>query len=122
MVSSLHPCVLLQIRDGGAWRSGIMCSQAAVLAWTLWPALMYLSFWRLLCRKTCLLPEEVLQSVYIPFTGAHEYVGEYKQSHKRDDDLAVGNAAFRVLLEPATPGARHYAVGQQEPPAALSVC
>ena len=78
-----------------------------------------LSIWRSLCRKTCLLPEEVLQSVYIPFTGAHEYVGEYKQSHKRDDDLAVGNAAFRVLLEPATPGVRHYAVRQRQPTAAL---
>lgn len=56
------------------------------------------------CRKTSLEPEEVLQSVFIPFTRAHEYLGEYKQSHKRDDDLAVGNAAFRVLLEPSAAG------------------
>ena len=47
----------------------------------------------------------MLQSVFIPFTGPHEFVGEYKQSHKRDDDLAVGNAAFRVVLEPAASGA-----------------
>ena len=52
------------------------------------------------CRKVKLQADQILLSISIPFTAKHEYIAEYKQSHKRDDFLAVGNVAFRVCLEP----------------------
>ena len=44
--------------------------------------------------------DQVLVGIRIPFTAKHDFTAEYKQSHKRDDLLAVGNAAFFVSLEP----------------------
>ena len=50
-------------------------------------------------RKTKLQPGETLLQVSIPFTSQHEFVAEYKQSHKREDCLAVGNAGFYAQLQ-----------------------
>ncbi|KAK9830775.1 hypothetical protein WJX74_006631 [Apatococcus lobatus] len=55
-------------------------------------------------RKVKLQAGQILLGISIPFTAKYEYVSEYKQSHKRDDFLAVGNAAFCVSLEPETEG------------------
>jgi hypothetical protein len=46
-------------------------------------------------------PHEVLLSVAIPFTEALEFTREFKQSPRRDDDIAIVNAGMRVRLEPA---------------------
>lgn len=54
-------------------------------------------------RKIDLQGHEVLSQVFIPFTQRYEYVKEYKQAHRRDDDIAIVNAGMRVRLEP-TPG------------------
>lgn len=40
----------------------------------------------------------------IPLSRQHEFLGEFKQSSRRDDDLAVANAAFRLLLQPRAEG------------------
>ena len=49
-------------------------------------------------RKTAMEPEEVLQTVHIPFTAEHEYVREFKQAHRREDDIAIVNAGMRVAF------------------------
>ncbi len=51
-------------------------------------------------------PHEVLVSVTIPFTRPYEYVLEFKQSPRRDDDIAIVNAGIRIALQPspASPG------------------
>ena len=40
----------------------------------------------------------------VPFSRPHEYVKEFKQSPRREDDIAIVNAGMRVRLEPATDG------------------
>lgn len=52
-----------------------------------------------MCRKNCLRAGEALTEIFLPFTCKNQYLGGYKQSHKRDEQLAVGNAAFCVALE-----------------------
>jgi xanthine dehydrogenase/oxidase len=54
----------------------------------------YLSY-----RKNDLKTEEVLLNVQIPLPcGEYEFVKAYKQSKRRDDDIAIVNACFRVKL------------------------
>ncbi|KAG2484282.1 hypothetical protein HYH03_016926 [Edaphochlamys debaryana] len=51
-------------------------------------------------RQVDLRPHEVLYKVLLPFTRRHEYVREFKQSPRREDDIAIVNAGMRVRLEP----------------------
>ncbi|XP_078590817.1 xanthine dehydrogenase/oxidase-like isoform X1 [Branchiostoma floridae x Branchiostoma japonicum] len=53
-------------------------------------------------RKTALTPEEVMVSLDVPFTKEGEYFMAYKQAKRRDDDIAIVNAAFRVQFEEGT--------------------
>ncbi|XP_078618398.1 xanthine dehydrogenase/oxidase-like [Branchiostoma floridae x Branchiostoma japonicum] len=53
-------------------------------------------------RKTALTPEEVMVSLDVPFTKGNEYFLAYKQARRRDDDIAIVNAAFRVQFEEGT--------------------
>ena len=50
-------------------------------------------------RKTRLKPEEVLVSIKIPYTHQHEFFRAFKQAKRRDDDIAIVNAAFRMELQ-----------------------
>ena len=50
-------------------------------------------------RRVSLEPDEVVLAVRIPLTKRHEYVMAYKQARRREDDIAIVNGAFRVLLE-----------------------
>ncbi|KAJ8770899.1 hypothetical protein K2173_022071 [Erythroxylum novogranatense] len=49
-------------------------------------------------RKVDLANGEILLSVFLPWTRPFEYVKEFKQSHRRDDDIALVNAGMRVYL------------------------
>ncbi|CAI8021900.1 Xanthine dehydrogenase/oxidase [Geodia barretti] len=49
-------------------------------------------------KKTCIKPNEVLVAILIPFTAQNEYVYSYKQSRRREDDLAIVNAGLRVVI------------------------
>lgn len=60
-------------------------------------------------RKVAMEPHEILLRVHIPTTREHEYVHEFKQAHRRDDDIAIVNAGMRMLLKEDQPGA--YLVG-----------
>lgn len=58
-------------------------------------------------RKTALLPGEVILCVEVPGTSADglEFVHEFKQSHRREDDIALVNAGMRVkFTAPKEPG------------------
>ncbi|EGC38870.1 hypothetical protein DICPUDRAFT_96745 [Dictyostelium purpureum] len=44
-------------------------------------------------------PEEILQSVFIPYTRPLEFVQAYKQSRRREDDIAIVSCCFRILFE-----------------------
>jgi xanthine dehydrogenase/oxidase len=46
-----------------------------------------------------LAPEEVIVSIHIPVTRPNEYVRAYKQSRRRDDDIAIESACYRTLFE-----------------------
>lgn len=50
-------------------------------------------------RKTCLRSDEVLLSIKVPFTERNEYFQAFKQAKRRDDDIAIVNAAFKVSLK-----------------------
>ncbi|CAD7700908.1 unnamed protein product [Ostreobium quekettii] len=49
-------------------------------------------------RKVDLKPSEVLVDIFIPFTRRQEYVREFKQAHRREDDIAIVTAGMRVWL------------------------
>ena len=51
-----------------------------------------------LCRKVDLQEHEILLKVHVPFTRQHEYVKEFKQAHRRDDDIAIVNAGMRIQM------------------------
>ncbi|KAK2141206.1 hypothetical protein LSH36_1140g00006 [Paralvinella palmiformis] len=53
-------------------------------------------------RQTVVKPEEVLLNITVPYTKQDEYFHSYKQAHRRDDDIAIVNAAMRVMFEPGT--------------------
>ncbi|EPS65688.1 hypothetical protein M569_09089, partial [Genlisea aurea] len=50
-------------------------------------------------RKVDLASNEILLSVFLPWSLPFEYVKEFKQAHRRDDDIALVNAGMRVRLE-----------------------
>lgn len=49
-------------------------------------------------RKVDMASDEILLSVFLPWTRPFEYVKEFKQAHRRDDDIAIVNAGMRVYL------------------------
>eukprot|EP00887_Chlorella_sp_A99_P006651 scaffold3.g6651.t1 len=44
------------------------------------------------------------RKVFVPFNERFEYVKEFKQAHRRDDDIAIVNAGVRLRLRPAPAG------------------
>lgn len=50
-------------------------------------------------RKVDLAYDEILLSVFLPWDKTFEFVKEFKQSHRRDDDIAIVNAGIRVHLQ-----------------------
>ncbi|KAK3004898.1 hypothetical protein RJ639_018720, partial [Escallonia herrerae] len=50
-------------------------------------------------RKVDLASGEVLLSIFLPWTRPFEHVKEFKQAHRRDDDIAIVNAGMRVYFE-----------------------
>lgn len=50
-------------------------------------------------RKVDLTSGEILLSIFLPWTRPFEFVKEFKQAHRRDDDIALVNAGMRVCLE-----------------------
>ncbi|KAH6770040.1 xanthine dehydrogenase 1 [Perilla frutescens var. hirtella] len=50
-------------------------------------------------RKVDLASNEILVSVFLPWNSPYEFVKEFKQAHRRDDDIAIVNAGMRVCLE-----------------------
>ncbi|BBM98107.1 xanthine dehydrogenase/oxidase [Marchantia polymorpha subsp. ruderalis] len=55
-------------------------------------------------RQVDLKTGEILASVFLPWSKRYEYVKEFKQAHRRDDDIALVNAAMRISLEPKGEG------------------
>ncbi|XP_013611862.1 PREDICTED: xanthine dehydrogenase 1-like [Brassica oleracea var. oleracea] len=50
-------------------------------------------------REVDMESNEILLSVFLPWTRPLEYVKEFKQAHRRDDDIAIVNGGMRVFLE-----------------------
>ncbi|XP_064601293.1 LOW QUALITY PROTEIN: xanthine dehydrogenase/oxidase-like [Liolophura sinensis] len=53
-------------------------------------------------RRTSVKEDEILMSVFIPHTQKHEYFQGFKQSHRRDDDIAIVNSGFRARFQANT--------------------
>ena len=49
-------------------------------------------------RRNTIKPEEVLLSIEVPYLQENEHFAAYKQSRRRDDDIAIVNAAFKLKL------------------------
>ena len=49
-------------------------------------------------RRNIVLPSETLVSITIPFTKENEHFVAYKQAKRRDDDIAIVNAAFKTTI------------------------
>ncbi|CAM0874142.1 unnamed protein product [Alopecurus aequalis] len=52
-------------------------------------------------RKVDLKADEMLLSVVLPWTRPFEYVKEFKQAHRREDDIALVNAGMRLHITEA---------------------
>ncbi|KAM3065269.1 hypothetical protein ACMFMG_004346 [Clarireedia jacksonii] len=50
-------------------------------------------------RMTALPPDAIIASIRIPVTQKGEYLRAYKQSKRKDDDIAIVNAALRVCVD-----------------------
>ena len=50
-------------------------------------------------RRTALPPDAIIASLRIPVTAENEYFIAYKQAKRKDDDIAIVNAALRVKLD-----------------------
>lgn len=50
-------------------------------------------------RKVDLNTDEILQAVFVPFTKSDEFIASFKQSHRREDDIALVNAGLSMSLE-----------------------
>nr|AOE43258.1 xanthine dehydrogenase [Cavenderia deminutiva] len=50
-------------------------------------------------RVVDIAADEVLRAIIVPFTKPLEFVQAYKQSRRRDDDIAIVSCCFRVQLE-----------------------
>ncbi|XP_031281562.1 xanthine dehydrogenase 1-like isoform X2 [Pistacia vera] len=50
-------------------------------------------------RKVNMASDEILLSIFLPWTRRFEFVKEFKQAHRREDDIAIVNAGMRVYLE-----------------------
>nr|P08793.1 RecName: Full=Xanthine dehydrogenase; Short=XD [Calliphora vicina] len=51
-------------------------------------------------RKNVIEPTEILVGLYFPKTLEHQYVVAFKQAKRRDDDIAIVNAAINVFIDP----------------------
>ena len=49
-------------------------------------------------RVVNLNPDEILHSIFIPFNQKNEFVHEYKQARRREDDIAIVTAGIKVVL------------------------
>ncbi|KAL6770287.1 XDH1 [Auxenochlorella protothecoides x Auxenochlorella symbiontica] len=52
-------------------------------------------------RTVDMQPHEVLVKIFVPYTAEHEYIKEFKQAHRRDDDIAIVNAGIRIRMAPS---------------------
>ncbi|ESO85884.1 hypothetical protein LOTGIDRAFT_221063 [Lottia gigantea] len=50
-------------------------------------------------RKTVVEDNEILESLVIPFSNQNEYIQSYKQSIRKDDDIAIVNSGMRVVFK-----------------------
>lgn len=50
-------------------------------------------------RKVNLAQNEILLSIFLPWTRPFEFVKEFKQAHRREDDIALVNAGMRAFLK-----------------------
>jgi xanthine dehydrogenase/oxidase len=58
-------------------------------------------------RRNVIRPEEVLVNISLPFpTSAYQFFVAYKQARRRDDDIAIVNAAFNLTVETNSDGWR----------------
>ncbi|XP_048831374.1 xanthine dehydrogenase/oxidase-like [Brienomyrus brachyistius] len=58
-------------------------------------------------RKTALKPEEILLSIEIPYTRKGQYFSAFKQSLRREDDIAIVTCGMNVIFEEETNTVRH---------------
>ncbi|GJQ84033.1 ry [Trypoxylus dichotomus] len=53
-------------------------------------------------RRNVIKSNEILQAIHIPYSNENQYFYAYKQARRREDDIAIVNAAFNVVLSPNT--------------------
>lgn len=51
-------------------------------------------------RRNVIEPTEILVGIHLPKTLEHQYVVAFKQAKRRDDDIAIVNAAINVFIDP----------------------
>jgi xanthine dehydrogenase/oxidase len=49
-------------------------------------------------RTTSIRPSDVVIAIFLPFTTSNQYIMSYKQSKRREDDLAIVSASFFVEI------------------------
>jgi len=57
-------------------------------------------------RVVDLKPDEIIESVFVPYTKPLEYIFSYKQARRRDDDIAIVTSGIRAEFELSQEGVR----------------
>ncbi|KAF5279183.1 hypothetical protein FQR65_LT03430 [Abscondita terminalis] len=68
-------------------------------------------------RKTIVERDEILVAITLPYTTEYQHFFAYKQARRRDDDIAIVNAAINVSFAPKTAAIQHanFAFGGMAP-------
>ncbi|XP_062710701.1 LOW QUALITY PROTEIN: xanthine dehydrogenase [Aedes albopictus] len=53
-------------------------------------------------RSNVVQPDEVLIGLYIPKTSVNQFIAAFKQARRREDDMAIVNAAFNITFRKGT--------------------
>jgi len=61
-------------------------------------------------KKNCIGENEVVLSIYIPFTKKNQHLRVYKVSRRKTDDVSIVNAAMKVEFHPGSSTVKHYHV------------
>uniref|UniRef100_A0A0A9WB52 xanthine dehydrogenase n=1 Tax=Lygus hesperus TaxID=30085 RepID=A0A0A9WB52_LYGHE len=72
-------------------------------------------------RRNVVKPDEILISVSIPYTKEGQIFKAYKQAKRRDDDIAIVNAAYNFQLNKNVIEKAHLAYGGMAPTTVLAV-
>ena len=99
-ISDLNPMLLALGALLTLVKAGTDGSSSSLIRRTIPIADFFLSY-----RKVDLSEDEIVESVFVPFSSEWEFVVPLKQARRREDDISIVTSGLRFLLSPSSPAA-----------------